>query len=77
MAGTALETTEGIDDLITAADAARLCGVTTQAITNWVRRGHLKEAGLDERNRKVYKVIDVALAERATRDHPAARNRWH
>lgn len=76
MAGAVLDSTEGIDDLITAAEAARLCGVTTQAISNWVRRGHLKQAGLDERKHKLYKVIDVAKAERATRDHPAARNRW-
>lgn len=76
MAGTALESTTGIEDTITATEAAALCGVTTQAINNWVARGHLKQAGLDERNRKVYRVIDVAKAERATRGHPAARNRW-
>ncbi|WP_405137555.1 hypothetical protein [Nocardia sp. NBC_01388] len=76
MAGAALDNTAGIEDLITAAQAASLCGVTIAAITNWVARGHLKESGLDERNRKLYKVIDVAKAERATRDHPAARNRW-
>jgi len=76
MAGTALNATQGIEDLITASDAASLCGVTTQAISNWVRRGHLKEAGLDERNRRLFRVLDVALAERKTRDHPAARNRW-
>lgn len=76
MTGAALQNTQGIDDLITATDAAALCGVSTQAISNWVRRGHLKESGLDERNRKVYRVIDVAKAERATRDHPASRNRW-
>lgn len=76
MAGAALDHTAGIEDLITATDAARLCGVTTQAINNWVARGHLTPAGIDDRNRRVYKVIDVALAERKTRNHPAARNRW-
>jgi len=76
MTGAALQNTQGIDDLITATDAAALCGVSTQAISNWVRRGHLSESGLDERNRKLYRVIDVAKAERATRDHPASRNRW-
>lgn len=76
MAGAALDTTQGIEDLITATQAAALCGVTTQAVNNWVARGTLVLAGLDDRNRKLYKVIDVARAERATRDHPAARNRW-
>ncbi|MFE3051588.1 hypothetical protein [Nocardia sp. NPDC059239] len=75
MAGSVLEHTAGIEDLITATDAAHLCGVTTAAIVNWVKRGHLDVAGLDERGRKLYRVIDVAKAERATRDHPAARNR--
>ncbi|MBF6133495.1 hypothetical protein IU501_10840 [Nocardia otitidiscaviarum] len=75
MAGTALDNTTGIHDLIPATDAARLCGVTTAAITNWVSRGHLCPVGLDERGRKLYRVLDVALAERATRDHPAARSR--
>ncbi len=76
MAGAVLDHTTGIEDLITAAEAAALCGVKVQAVTNWVARGHLKAAGLDDRNRKLYKVIDVAKAERATRDHPASRNRW-
>jgi len=76
LAGAALDNTVGIESLITASAAAALCGVKVQAVTNWVARGHLKPSGLDDRNRKLYKVIDVAKAERLTRDHPAARNRW-
>lgn len=75
MAGKALDSAQGIDDLITATQAAALCGVTTQCVNNWVARGHLNASGLDERGRKLYRVIDVAKAERATRDHPAARIR--
>lgn len=75
MAGSVLDSTEGIDDLITATQAAALCGITTQAVTNWVARGHLSVSGVDERGRKLYRVIDVAKAERATRDHPAASGR--
>jgi hypothetical protein len=75
MAGKALNGVDGIESLITATQAAELCGVTTQCISNWVARGILTQAGLDERGRKVYKLIDVAKAERATRDHPAARSR--
>ncbi|WP_043737718.1 hypothetical protein [Nocardia asiatica] len=75
MAGSAIDSPEGINSLVTATAAAALCGVTTQAINNWVARGHLAPSGMDERKRKLYKVIDVAKAERATRDHPAARGR--
>lgn len=46
------------------ADAAR---VTRPAICNWVRRGHLQPAGLDEHGRPLYALADLARAERATR----------
>lgn len=75
MAGKALDGVEGIESLITATEAAALCGVTTQCISNWVSREILTVAGIDERGRKVYRLLDVAKAERATRDHPAARIR--
>lgn len=75
MAGAALDAAQGVNALITATEAARLCGVTTQCISNWVARGQLKEADIDPRGRRLYRVIDVARAERATRDHPAARIR--
>lgn len=61
-------TPEGIDSLITASEAATLCGVSTDTIYVWVHRGTLSPAGLDERGRKLYRLLDVAKAERATRD---------
>lgn len=68
MAGTAILTPEGIDSLITANEAATLCGISAQAVRMWVTRGQLTAAGMDDRGRKLYKLVDVAKAERATRD---------
>lgn len=66
--GAAILTPDGIDSHITATEAATLCGVTTAAICMWVNRGQLHPAGIDHRGRKTYRLIDVAKAERATRD---------
>jgi hypothetical protein len=46
------------------ADAA---AVSRSAICNWVARGHLKAAGLDEQGRPLYALPDLARAEKATR----------
>lgn len=68
MAGTPLLASDGIFSLITATQAASYCGVALCTITKWVRIGNLEPAGIDERGRKLYRVIDVAKAEKATRD---------
>lgn len=68
MSGSAILIPEGIDDLITANEAASLCGVSAQAVRMWALRGILTASGMDARGRKLYKLIDVAKAERATRD---------
>ncbi|MCD2153450.1 helix-turn-helix domain-containing protein [Rhodococcus cerastii] len=68
MAGNAILAPEGIDSLVTATEAATLCGTKTQTISMWVKRGKLAPTGLDERGRKVYRLLDVAKAERATRE---------
>lgn len=67
LAGAAILIPDNIDDLITTNDAATLCGVTVEAIRKWASRGQLAAAGIDERGRKLYRLIDVAKAERATR----------
>lgn len=64
---------DGIDSLITTNDAATLCGVSAQAIRMWVNRGLLAATGMDDRGRKLYRLVDVAKAERATRNK-ARRN---
>ena len=58
---------DGLDSHITATEAATLCGVTTQAISQWVKRGHLLVAGLDDRGRRTYLLRDVARVELMTR----------
>lgn len=68
LSGAAILIPEGIDDLITANEAASLCGVSAEAIRKWASRGILSASGMDQRGRKLYKLIDVAKAERATRD---------
>ncbi|TQE35461.1 MerR family transcriptional regulator [Streptomyces ipomoeae] len=46
---------------------ANAAAVTRSAICKWVERGHLAPAGLDEHNRPLYALADLARAERATR----------
>lgn len=46
------------------ADAA---AVSRSAICKWVERGHLPVAGLDENERPLYALADLARAEKATR----------
>lgn len=45
----------------------RAATVGRTAIQNWTARGHLKAAGLDARGHPLYRLADVASAERATR----------
>ncbi|QDH93413.1 MerR-like transcriptional regulator [Gordonia phage Dolores] len=60
-------TPDGIDSLITTTEAATLCGVSTATVRKWVQRNKLQPSGLDETGRNLFRVIDVAKAERATR----------
>ena len=61
-------TPEGIDSEITATEAAELCGVALCTITKWVREGRINPTGMNRQGRKVYRLLDVAKAERATRE---------
>lgn len=67
MAGTAVLTPEGIDSQITATEAAALCGVALCTITKWVRENRIQPVGLNPQGRKLYRLLDVAKAEHATR----------
>ncbi len=60
-------TPDGIESLITATEAAGLCDVTTTTVRSWVSRGHLTPAGVDPKGRNLFKLIDVARVEKATR----------
>jgi predicted site-specific integrase-resolvase len=61
-------TPEGIDSQITATEAAALCGVALCTITKWAREGRIEPVGLTIQGRKLYRLLDVAKAELATRN---------
>jgi hypothetical protein len=67
LAGTAVLTPDGIDSQITATEAAQLCGVALCTITKWARDGRIQPTGINEQGRKVYRLLDIAKAEYATR----------
>ncbi|WP_406431567.1 helix-turn-helix domain-containing protein [Streptomyces sp. NBC_01589] len=52
---------------LTVREAADLTGVSIATVYSWVRRGHLKVGGLDHRGQKLFRHLDVAKAEMATR----------
>jgi DNA-binding transcriptional MerR regulator len=68
VAGTAVLTPEGIDSQITASEAAALCGVALCTITKWVREQRITPVGMSPQGRKLYRLLDVAKAERSTRE---------
>lgn len=57
-----------VNEQVTAAEAAQEYGLTTAAICNWVRRGHLRVAGIDHLGRKTYRKIDLEKVNHATRE---------
>lgn len=61
--------TEVIESRITTADASHLAGVSVATIRKWVQRGHLTVAERDNLGRPLFRWIDVARAEHATREH--------
>ncbi|WP_079129167.1 helix-turn-helix domain-containing protein [Streptomyces qaidamensis] len=52
---------------LTAREAAELTGVSVVTVYSWVNRGHLKVGGLDHRGQRLFRHLDVARAEKATR----------
>lgn len=64
---TKLLAVESLDDLVTTNDAASHVGVDAATIRQWKSRGYLKPSGLDDRNRPLYRLIDVLRAARDTR----------
>ena len=65
---------DGLHSLVTASEAAGLIGVGVSTICMWRTRGKIKPAGLDEKGRPLYRLLDIAKAERATREK--ARRTW-
>lgn len=58
-----------IEQRISTADASHLAGVTVATIRKWVQRGHLNVDCRDGLGRPLFRWLDVAKAERLTRDH--------
>lgn len=64
-----------LDDLLTADDAAVLCGVKANTIRAWVSRGILPVTAAQSR-RNLFQAKDVAEADRLTRSRSSrARQR--
>lgn len=55
------------DILLTGPEAAALCNVAAATVRSWRRRGLLQVVGLDESGHPLYRQLDVARAEAATR----------
>ena len=51
---------------VTASEAAKHFGITTAAICNWVRRGHLAVTGIDAQGRRTYRKLDLEKVNNAT-----------
>lgn len=58
---------EGVDTLLTPAQAAELAGVSSATIRQWASRGKIIPRGLGPRGVKMYRWLDVARCEKATR----------
>lgn len=56
-----------INTLLPTRLAAEAACVSVQVISNWRRRGHLTPASHDQSGRPLYRLIDIAKAEHATR----------
>jgi DNA-binding transcriptional MerR regulator len=65
---------EGLNTLVGSADAAKIAGVAVATIWKWKERGLIEPSGLDERGRPLYRLLDIAKAERSTREK--ARRTW-
>lgn len=66
---------ESLDDLVSTADAAATCGVGSSTIRKWAHLGYLAPSGLDERNRPLYRIIDVLRVARDTRRRAIGKDR--
>lgn len=59
---------DGINSLLSTSEAANVAGVAVCTISNWRSRGLLQPSDADAAGRPLYKLLDVAKAERATRE---------
>lgn len=57
-----------LSKLLTVEESAEHCGVQPVTIRQWVSRGHLAPIARGDKGRLLFNVVDVARAERATRE---------
>lgn len=63
----AVLTTDGIESKLTAVEASAIFQVTAATIRKWASLKKIYAVGMDERNRKLYRLGDIALCEKETR----------
>lgn len=68
-------TPDGINQLLTTAEASSIFGVQAATIRKWAQLGHIQPAGIDKGGRKLYRLIDIARYERETRIASGRENR--
>lgn len=56
-----------MDELLTTAQVATLCGVDPATVRKWKQRNIITPDGLDERGRPLYRQLTAARAEKRTR----------
>lgn len=71
----AVLTPDGLNQLLTPAEASSLFGVQASTIRKWAQLGHIQPAGLDRAGRKLYRLIDIAKYEKETRVASGRENR--
>ncbi|HVX56251.1 MAG TPA: helix-turn-helix domain-containing protein [Candidatus Saccharimonadales bacterium] len=71
----AVLTPDGLNQLLTPAEASSLFGVQAATIRKWAQLGHIQAAGLDKAGRKLYRLIDIAKYEKETRVASGRENR--
>lgn len=60
-------TLDGMNSLLTPAEASRIFEVTPATIRKWSQLGKIQPAGLDASGRNLYRLIDIARYEKETR----------
>jgi hypothetical protein len=71
----AVFTPDGLNQLLSTAQAATLFNVTAATIRKWDQLGKIAPAGLDRGGRKLYRLIDIARYEKETRVASGRENR--
>lgn len=64
---TAVLTTDGLEQQLNTTEASTIFGVQAATIRKWASLGKIEAVGEDARHRKLYRLIDIARYEKATR----------